>query len=159
MFNVTNHQRNANWNHNETSSHTCQNVSSINQQTTSAGEDVEKVKLFCTLVGMQMGTATMESSMELHQTIKNGSAFWFSDPTSGNISEGTQNTNSKEHKHLYVHCSIINKHQDMKATQVSINRWVVKELWDIYKIEYSGVKKIRKFYPLQQYGWTWRALC
>ena len=54
---------------------------------------------------MQTGVATVESSMEIPQKIKNGSAFWPND--SGNISEGTQNTNLKEHKHPYVHCSII----------------------------------------------------
>ena len=41
---------------------------------------------------------------------------------SGNISEGTQNTNSKEHKYPYVHCSIIYNHQGMQADQVSIYR-------------------------------------
>ena len=38
------------------------------------------------------------------------------------ISEGTQNTNSKEYKHPYVHCSIIYNHQDIETAQVSINR-------------------------------------
>ena len=42
--------------------------------------------------------------------------------TSGNISEGTQNTNLKEYKHPYVHCSVIYNHQDMEAAQVSISR-------------------------------------
>ena len=68
---------------------------------------------------MQMGAATVESSMEISQKIKNGSVFLTSNPTSGNISEGTQNTNSKEHKHSYVHCSIIYNHQDMEAAQMS----------------------------------------
>ena len=54
------------------------------------------------------------------------SAFWPSDPTSGNISEGTQNTNLKEHKHPYVHCSVIYNSQDMEAAQVSISRWMDK---------------------------------
>ena len=48
------------------------------------------------------------------------------DPTSGNISKGTQNTNSKEHKHPYVHCSVIYNGQDMEAARVPINRWVDK---------------------------------
>ena len=56
--------------------------------------------------------------------IKNRSAFWPRYPTSGNISEGTQNNNSEEHKHPYVHCSIIYNHQYMEAAQVSISRWV-----------------------------------
>ena len=75
---------------------------------------------------MQIGAATVESSMEIPQKIKNGSAFWPRIPTSENISEGTQNTNLKEQKHSYVHCSIIYNCQDMELIQVSINRWVDK---------------------------------
>ena len=75
---------------------------------------------------LQTGIATVESSMVISQQIKNGSAFWPSDPTSGNISERTENANLKEHKNLYVHCSIIYNHQDMEAAQLSINRWVDK---------------------------------
>ena len=71
---------------------------------------------------MQIGVATVESSVELPQKIKNGSAFWPSDPTSWNISKGTQNTNLKEHKHPYVHCSVIYNLQGMGAAQVSISR-------------------------------------
>ena len=95
------------------------------------------------MVGMQTGAATVESSMEISQKIKNGLAFWSSDPTSGNISEGTQNTNSKEHKQPYVNCSIIYNYQDMEAAQVSINRWVDKTtMGHLYMESHSG----RKFY-------------
>ena len=76
---------------------------------------------FPLLVGMQTGAATVEISVETPQKIKNRSAFWPSDPTSGNISEGTQNTNLKEHKHPYIHWSIIYNHQHMEAAQVFIN--------------------------------------
>ena len=48
--------------------------------------------------------------------------------TSGNISEGTQNTNLKEYKYLYVHCSIIYNHQDMEAAQLSISKWEDKTM-------------------------------
>ena len=75
---------------------------------------------------MQNGAASMESNMEILQNIKNGSAFWPSAPTSENISEGTQNTNSKEHKYPYVHCRAVYNCQDMEAAQVSISRWVDK---------------------------------
>ena len=67
---------------------------------------------------MQIGVAIMESCMEILQKIKNGSALWPSDPTSGNIAEGTQNTISKEPKHPYVHGSVVYNHQDMEAAQV-----------------------------------------
>ena len=36
------------------------------------------------LVGMQIGAATVERCMEIPQKIKNGSAFWPINPTSGN---------------------------------------------------------------------------
>ena len=80
----------------------------------------------CTVGGN--GAATLESSMVTPQRFKNGTAFWPSDPTYGNISKECQNTNSKEHKHPYVHCSVIYNHQYIEAAQVSINRWVDKPL-------------------------------
>ena len=46
--------------------------------------------------------------------------------TSANISEGTQNTKLKEHKHACVHWSVIYNHQDMEAAQMTINRWMDK---------------------------------
>ena len=70
--------------------------------------------------------------MEIFPDFKKGFAFCSSDPTSGNISKGTQNTNSKEHKHPYVHCSIVYNHQDMEAVKCpSVSEWI-KQLWDIY---------------------------
>ena len=39
-----------------------------------------------------------------------------------------RNTDSKEHKHPYVHCSIIYNSQDMETAQVSISRWVDKTM-------------------------------
>ena len=77
---------------------------------------------FALLVGMQTGAATVESSMKIPQKIKNGSAFSPRNPTSGNVSKGTQNTNWKEHKHPYIHCNVIYNRQDMEAAQVSISR-------------------------------------
>ena len=49
-------------------------ATSTNQQTTSAGEDVEG-NPSALLVGMQTGEATVESSMEFPQKTKNGTAF------------------------------------------------------------------------------------
>ena len=77
-------------------------------------------------MGMQIGAATVESSMKTPQNIKNGSSFWPSDPTSGNLSKGNQNTNMKEHKQSYIHCSIIYNCQGIEEVQMSIGRWVDK---------------------------------
>ena len=97
---------------------------------------------------MQIGAATVESSMETPQKIKNGSAFWPSNPTSGNISKETQNTNLNEHKHPYVHCSIIYNHQDMEAAQVSIGRQVDKTTMGIHTMEYYSAVIKKKILPL-----------
>ena len=66
----------------------------------------------------------VKSSLQYGDTskIKNRSAFWPSDPISGDISKETQNTNLKEHKHPCVYCSIIYNRQDMKVSQVPISR-------------------------------------
>ena len=81
-----------------------------------------KVNPFALLVRMQIGAAIVEIIMEIPSKIKNGSVFRPSNPTSGNISEGTQNSNWKEHKYYYVHCSVIYNHQDLETAQVSISR-------------------------------------
>ena len=48
-------------------SHLPEWLPSINQQTASAGEGVEKENPSAVLVGMQTGTATVENSMEFPQ--------------------------------------------------------------------------------------------
>ena len=48
---------------------------------------------------------------------KNGTALWPSDSTSGNISQESKNTNSKDYIQLYVHSSIIYNSQDLEIAQ------------------------------------------
>ena len=71
------------------------------------------------LVGLQTGAVTVENSVEFPQKIKNGTAFWPRDLTSGTLSEESQNTNSKEYMHPYVHYSVIYNSQDLEAAQAS----------------------------------------
>ena len=40
----------------------------------------------------------------------------------------------------------------------SVDEWI-KNLLDIYTMEFYLAVKRKKIYPLQQYGWTWRTLC
>ena len=39
----------------------------------------------------------------------------------------TQNTDSKQYMHSYVHCSIIYNCQDLEAARVPISRWIDKK--------------------------------
>ena len=107
-------------------SHLPEWLSSINQQTTSTGEDVEKKEAFCPVDGNPDWCSHCGKQYGDTSKIRNGFAIWSSNPTSGNIFEGTQNINSKEHKHLYVLCRFIYNCQDMEAAQVSVNRRVDK---------------------------------
>ena len=89
-----------------------------------------------------VSAATIETRMSFARKSKNETVLLPSDSTSGDLSEETQNTNLKEHEHLYVHCSIICNHQDMEVAQCpSVDEWI-KQLWDIYTMEYYlAVKK------------------
>ena len=72
--------------------------------------------------------------------------FWPSNPTSENITEGTQNSNLKEHKHPHVHCSVFYNHQDMEASKMSISRRVDKSTMGyLYKRIELGHKKENSF--------------
>ena len=76
MLDVTKHQKMQIKTTGDITSHLSEWLSSINQQTTSAGEDVEKMgNLSALLAGMQTGAATVENSMEFLQKSKNGTAF------------------------------------------------------------------------------------
>ena len=52
-------------------------------------------------------------------------------PLLGIYPEGTENTNSKEYMHPYVHCSTISNSQNSEAAQVPMSRWVDQKLWYI----------------------------
>ena len=74
---------------------------------------------------MQIGADAMENGMAGNQKIKNRTALWPSNSTSGYIAEETQNTNLKEYM-KEVYCRIIYNSQNMEATQAPINRQVDK---------------------------------
>ena len=63
--------------------------------------------------------------MEVPQKTKNGVTIWFSKPIPGNTSR--ENNNLKKYIHPNIHSSAIYNSQDMKATWMSIERWMDKE--------------------------------
>ena len=68
------------------------------------------------LVGMEIGAATMENSMEIPQKTKNRTTITSSNSTPGYLYEENKNINLKRYMHPEVHCSIIHNSQDMEAT-------------------------------------------
>ena len=61
-------------------------------------------------------------------------------PHSWDISGKDENSNFKRYTHPNVHCSTIYNSQDMEARQVSIDRWMHKEVTYVY----NGVLVSRK---------------
>ena len=68
------------------------------------------------MVGLQIGSATMESSMEIPQKIKNSTTY---DPAI--LSKEIQNINLKKYMQPYVCCCVICNSQDTEAAQVLID--------------------------------------
>ena len=73
IFNITNHQGNANQNYNEVSPHTCQDDHDKQNQQNKREEQVlvGKLEPLCTAVRNVNCAATTENSMQVPQKIKN----------------------------------------------------------------------------------------
>ena len=77
VLNITNHQGNANQNHNEISPHTCQNGHHQNDKRLQVLVRImRKRNPRELLVGMQIGSATTENRMEAPQEIKIITTIW-----------------------------------------------------------------------------------
>ena len=99
------------------------------------------------LVGMQTGAATVGSSMELTQKIKNGSFFWCSNPTSGNISEGTQTLIQKNiNNPMFIAVLFIISKTWKQPKCPPVDEWI-KQLCDIYTMEYYWATEKKKVLP------------
>ena len=74
------------------------------------------------LMGLQIGTATMENSMEGPQKTKNRSTMLSNNPSTWYLPKRPENSCLKGYLHTDVHSSIIHSGQDMEATEVSYDR-------------------------------------
>ena len=115
---------------------------------------------FPLLVGMQTGAATLESSVKILQKLKMGLPF---DPAIPLVEIYLKEPKTPIEKNLCTPMFIAVLFTIAKIWKqpkcLSVDEWI-KQLWDIYKMEYYlAVKKKRKFYPLLHYGWIWRTLC
>ena len=82
------------------------------------------------------GAATTENSVEATQKIKNRTTIQSSNPTSGYSFIRDEISISKRYLHSQVHRSIIYSSQEVKTTQMSINRQMYNENVDY---TYDGI--------------------
>ena len=108
-----------------------------------------KGNIFALLVGMQIGAVTVESSMKIPQKIKNETAFWSSDPASGIISEGTQEAIQKNISIPVFIAALFTITKIWKQPKCpSVDEWI-KQLWNIYTMDYSSAIKKKKNSPFE----------
>ena len=69
------------------------------------------------LVGMQIGTASMENNIEGPEKIKNRATVWSSNSASGYISKGNEISVSKRYLHSHVLCIIFDNSQDTETNK------------------------------------------
>ena len=134
LLSITDHQGRANWNHKEISPHTCLSGSHRKSTNPSAGEDVEKRGPLCVAggtanwhshCGKQPGGFLKTRKMELPR-----------DPALPGIY--LKKSKTPIQKDLCTLCSrsIIYNSEGLEATRVPIRRWMDKEVWYIYTLEY-----------------------
>ena len=78
--------------------------------------------------------------------MKNRSAFWLSHTTSGNISVGNEDMNSKEHNTpMFIEALLTVTKTWKQPKYPSVDEWI-KQLWNIYTMEYYlALKKKKNF--------------
>ena len=79
------------------------------------------------LMGLWNSAASKKKIMEVLQKIKHRTTIQFSNPTSVYISKRMENRIWKRYLHTHVHGSTIHSSQEVKATQMSINKWMNKQ--------------------------------
>ena len=79
------------------------------------------------MVAMQIGTTTMENSMEVPQKIKNRTTIWSNNSTSGYLSEQDENTNFKKYIHLHIIAALFTIAKIWKQYKCpSTDEWIKK---------------------------------
>ena len=85
-------------------------------QEISVRESVEKTATCALFMGMQMGAATVQNSMEVPQNINTRTTIWPSNSTTRYLAAEYENTNLKRYMYPYVYCSLLYKNQDVDTS-------------------------------------------
>ena len=160
MLNVTKHQRNANWNHNEIiTSHL--SVAVLNKSTNKCGPGCREkgILLHCRVVRMPIGAATVKSSMSCLKKLKTELPY---DPAIPLLEIYSKKATILIWKNICTPMFVAAFFTMIKVWKQPkcplVDKWI-NTVVHLRNQILLGCKKRRNSYPWQQYGWTWRALC
>lgn len=116
------------------SSYTYWNESCPKDEITNAGEDVCKGEPFLVRCwwNSQLGLSLWETVWKFLKELKIRVTVSSSNPTPRNIPKGKENTMSQRRVHRHVHGHVVYNGQDVESTQVSIDRWMGREVGLVY---------------------------
>ena len=107
------------------------------------------------LVGMQVGTATLENSVEVSQKVKNRTTQWPSNCTTEYLSQRYRCSEKKGHMHPNVCSSNVHNSQTVEGAKMPLNRWMGKE--DVVHI-YNGILLSHQKGWFPKFASTWMEL-
>ena len=130
-------------------------MSKIRQIKPSISEEVKQLEVSCTASWNVNHATTLEKSLEVSQNIKFIPTMWPSHFSPIYLTKISKSICSYKHLHKYVVPSnFIHTTQKLKTTQMSINRWMAKQIQCILcnKIVLRNIKSNKSWY-IQQHGW------
>lgn len=60
---------------------------------------------------------------------------------SKHVSQRTESRGLKRYLHIHIDSNTIHSIQEVEATQMFINRWIDKQMWNVHTMEYHSSLK------------------
>ena len=106
------------------------------------------------LVGVNIGPATTENSMELPSNTENRTTIWPSNPTPGQISRENHNLERYMYPQFFIAALFTITRTWKQPKCPSAEEWI-KKMWHIYTMKYYRAIKKNKIMP---FAGTWMGL-
>ena len=159
MFNITNHQTNADQNHNEIYHLTPVRMAIIKKTATQMlGQCGEEGTLVHYWWECKTVAATIEQSMKVPQKTKKRTTIWFSSSTPEYISKENKTLIWKDTCTPKFTAALFTIAKIWKQLKCTSTDECIKKMW-IISYTHNGLLVIKKDENLQQHVWTCRLLC
>ena len=104
------------------------------------------------LVGMEVGTATLENSVEVPQKVETRATLWPSNCTTGYLPPRYKRGDLKGHLHPNVYSSSVRNSQTMEKAQMPTDRWLDKDVVYICMYTYTHTHTHTHTHTMEYYS-------